>query len=323
MMRRSQFIRSVPGLALGGSMGRAVHAASSTGPLSVLVPASAGGGWDTTARAIGRALLDSGGATALHYEHKGGAAGTIGLAQFVHTRRADPTALLMIGSVMLGGIITGKPPVSLSQATPLARLATEFNVFVLPANSPYKSMADLLAQLQKDPASVKWGGGSRGSTEHIAAALLARSVGVDPGRLQFLPFRGGGEATAALLGGNVTVGGSGYSEFAESIQNGRMRAIAVTSPQRLPGMEAPTLKELGLPVAIGNWRGLFGAPGITPIQRQDLIDRIVSATRHRSWQDMLDKRAWIPALLTGDAFGQFVDEEFNSLRLTLIKAGLL
>lgn len=323
MMRRSQFIRSVPGLALGGSMGRAVHAASSTGPLRVLVPASAGGGWDTTARAIGRALLDSGGATALHYEHKGGAAGTIGLAQFVHTRRADPTALLMIGSVMLGGIITGKPPVSLSQATPLARLATEFNVFVLPANSPYKSMADLLAQLQKDPASVKWGGGSRGSTEHIAAALLARSVGVDPGRLQFLPFRGGGEATAALLGGNVTVGGSGYSEFAESIQNGRMRAIAVTSPQRLPGMEAPTLKELGLPVAIGNWRGLFGAPGITPIQRQDLIDRIVSATRHRSWQDMLDKRAWIPALLTGDAFGQFVDEEFNSLRLTLIKAGLL
>lgn len=323
MMRRRQFILSLPGLALGGSMGGAVHAASSTGPLRVLVPASAGGGWDTTARAIGRALLDSGGATALQYEHKGGAAGTIGLAQFVHTRRADPTALLMMGSVMLGGIITGKPPVSLSQATPLARLATEFNVFVLPAHSPYKSMGDLLAQLQKDPASVKWGGGSRGSTEHIAAALLARSVGVDPGRLQFLPFRGGGEATAALLGGNVTVGGSGYSEFAESIRNGRMRAIAVTSSQRLPGLDAPTLKELGLPVEIGNWRGLFGAPGITPAQRQDLIERIVGATRHRSWQDMLDKHAWTPALLTGDAFGQFVDEEFNSLRLTLIKAGLL
>lgn len=323
MMRRSQFIRSLPGLALGGSMGGAAHGAPSAGPLRVLVPANAGGGWDTTARAFGRALLDSGGASAVHFDNKGGAAGTIGLAQFVHTRRADPTALLMMGSVMLGGIITGKPPVSLSQATPLARLATEFNVFVLPANSPYKSMADLLAQLQKDPASVKWGGGSRGSTEHIAAALVARAVGVDPTRLQFLPFRGGGEATAALLGGNVTVGGSGYSEFAESIQNGRMRAIAVTSPQRLPGLEAPTLKELGLPVEIGNWRGLFGAPGITPTQRQDLIDRIVAAARHRSWQDMLDKHRWTPALLTGDAFSQFVDEEFNSLRLTLIKSGLL
>lgn len=323
MMRRSHFIRSLPGLALGGSMGGGAHAASPAGSLRILVPANPGGGWDTTARAFGRALVDSGAASAVQFDNKGGAAGAIGLAQFIHTRQADPRALLMMGSVMLGGIITTQPPVSLSQATPLARLATEFNVFVLPANSPFKSMTELLAQLQKDPASVKWGGGSRGSTEHIAAALLARAVGVDPNRLQFLPFRGGGEATAALLGGNVTVGGSGYSEFAESIQNGRMRAIAVTAPQRLPGLDVPTLKELGLPVELGNWRGLYGAPGITPAQRQDLIERIVAATRHRSWQDLLDKHGWTPALLTGDAFGQFVDEEFSSLRLTLIKAGLL
>lgn len=321
MMRRSHFIRSLPGLALGGSV--AAGAAQAVGSLRILVPANPGGGWDTTARAIGRALLDSGGASSVQYDNKGGAAGTIGLAQFIHTRRADPTALLMMGSVMLGGIITTKPPVSLSQATPLARLATEYNVFVLPANSPFKSMKELLAQLQKDPASVKWGGGSRGSTEHIAAALLARAVGVDPNRLQFLPFRGGGEATAAVLGGNLTVGGSGYSEFAESIQSGRMRAIAVTSPQRLKGLEVPTLKELGLPVEIGNWRGLYGPPGITPEQRQGLIDQIVTATRHRSWQEMLDKHRWTPALLTGDAFSQFVDEQFSSLRLTLIKSGLL
>lgn len=321
MMRRSQFIRSLPGLALGGSM--ADVAAQAPGGLRMLVPANPGGGWDTTARSFGKALIDSGGATSVHYDNKGGAAGAIGLAQFIHTRKADPRALLMMGSVMLGGIITTKPPVSLSQATPLARLATEYNVFVLPANSPFKSMTELLAQLQKDPASVKWGGGSRGSTEHIAAALIARAVGVDPNRLQFLPFRGGGEATAAVLGGNVTVGGSGYSEFAESIQSGRMRAIAVTSPQRLKGLEVPTLKELGLPIEIGNWRGLYGAPDISPAQRQSLIDLVVAAARHRSWQDMLDKHAWTPALLTGDAFSQFVDEEFSSLRLTLIKAGLL
>jgi len=321
MMRRSHFIRSLPGLALGGSV--AADAAQAVGSLRILVPANPGGGWDTTARAFGKALLDSGAASSVHYDNKGGAAGAIGLAQFINSRKGDPQALLMMGSVMLGGIITAKPPVSLSQATPLARLATEYNVFVLPANSPFKSMNELLAQLQRDPASVKWGGGSRGSTEHIATALLARAVGVDPNRLQFLPFRGGGEATAAVLGGNVTVGGSGYSEFAESIQSGRMRAIAVTAPQRLKGLEVPTLKELGLPVEIGNWRGLYGAPGITPDQRQGLIDQIVTATRHRSWQEMLDKHRWTPALLTGDAFSQFVDEEFSSLRLTLIKSGLL
>jgi putative tricarboxylic transport membrane protein len=133
--------------------------------------------------------------------------------------------MMVMGAVMLGGIITGKPPVTLTQCTPLARLTSEYNVFVLPANSPLKTMADVVAQLKKDPGSVKWGGGSRGSTEHIAAAMIAREVGVDPAKINYVAFRGGGEATAAILGGNVTVGGSGYSEFAEYITSGKMRAI--------------------------------------------------------------------------------------------------
>jgi putative tricarboxylic transport membrane protein len=153
------------------------------------------------------------GAARVTYDNKGGAAGAIGLAQFVNASKGDPNALMVMGAVMLGGIITGKPPVNLTQATPMARLTSEYNVFVLPANSPFKTMADVVAQLKKDPGSVKWGGGSRGSTEHIAAAMIAREVGVDPAKINYVAFRGGGEATAAILGGNVTVGGSGYSEF--------------------------------------------------------------------------------------------------------------
>jgi putative tricarboxylic transport membrane protein len=137
-------------------------------------------------------------------------------------------------------------------------------VFVLPANSPLKTMKDVVDQLKKDPGSVKWGGGSRGSTEHIAAAMIAQKVGVDPSKINYVAFRGGGEATAAILGGNVTVGGSGYSEFAEYIAAGKMKAIAVTSAQRLPGINVPTLKEQGIDVEIGNWRGVYGAPGISP-----------------------------------------------------------
>jgi len=152
---------------------------------------------------------------------------------------------------MLGGLITGKPPVSLSQATPIARLTSEYNVFVLPAASPLKTMKDVVEQLKKDPGSVKWGGGSRGSTEHIAAAMIAREVGVDPAKINYVAFRGGGEATAAILGGNVTVGGSGYSEFAEYIKAGKMRALAVTSDKRLQGVAVPTLKEQGINVVIG------------------------------------------------------------------------
>jgi putative tricarboxylic transport membrane protein len=194
--------------------------------IKMMIPANPGGGWDTTGRALGKALQDAGWPLRrVTYDNKGGAAGAIGLAQFVNASKGDPNALMVMGAVMLGGIITGKPPVNLSQATPLARLTSEYNVFVLPANSPFKTMKDVVEQLKKDPGSVKWGGGSRGSTEHIAAAMIAREVGVDPAKINYVAFRGGGEATAAILGGNVTIGGSGYSEFAEYIAAGKMRPL--------------------------------------------------------------------------------------------------
>jgi putative tricarboxylic transport membrane protein len=224
---------------------------------------------------------------------------------------------------MLGGIITGKPPVSLSQATPLARLTSEYNVFVLPADSPLKTMKDVVDQMKKDPGSVKWGGGSRGATEHIAAAMIAREVGVDAAKINYVPFRGGGEATAAILGGNVTVGGSGYSEFQQYIESGKMRAIAVTSATRLKGLNIPTLKEQGINVEIGNWRGVYGAPGITPDQRKALGEMVVKATKSKAWEEALGKNGWTPALMVGAEFEDFVDREFASLRATMVKAGMI
>jgi len=231
--------------------------------------------------------------------------------------------MMVMGAVMLGGIITGKPPVSLSQATPIARLTTEYNVFVLPASSPLKSMADVVAQMKKDPATVKWGGGSRGSTEHIAAAMIAREVGVDAAKINYVPFRGGGEAVAAILGGNVTVGGSGYSEFAQYIESGKMRAIAMTSATRLKGINVPTLREQGINVEIGNWRGVYGAPGITPEQRKALTDLVQKAIGSKSWAEALEKNNWTPAVMVGKEFEDFVDREFASLRATMVKAGMI
>ncbi len=230
---------------------------------------------------------------------------------------------MVMGAVMLGGIITGKPPVQLSQATPIARLSSGYNVFVLPADSKFKTMKDVVEQLKKDPGSVKWGGGSRGSTEHIAAAMLAREVGVDPAKINYVAFRGGGEATAAILGGNVTVGGSGLSEFSEYIKTGKMRAIAMTSESRLKGIDIPTMKELGYNVVLGNWHGVFGAAGITPEQRKALTELVVAATKHKSWTEALERNAWTPALLTGPAFDTFVDDEFASLRAIMHKSGMV
>ncbi|MBP6901911.1 MAG: tripartite tricarboxylate transporter substrate binding protein [Burkholderiaceae bacterium] len=323
-MRRDHFLKTLTALGTLAATGGLPLAARAAGAnVKMMIPANPGGGWDTTGRALGKALQDAGVAASVSYDNKGGAAGAIGLAQFVNAAKGDPNALMVMGAVMLGGIITGKPPVNLSQATPIARLTSEYNVFVLPSNSPYKSMKDVVEQLKKDPGSIKWGGGSRGATEHIAAAMLARVVGVDATKINYVPFRGGGEAVAAILGGNVTIGGSGYSEFQQYIEAGKMKAIAVTSAQRLKGLDIPTMKELGYDVEIGNWRGVYAAPGITPEQRKALTEMVVKATKSKAWAEAMEKNGWTPALMSGKEFEDFVDREFAGLRATMVKAGMV
>ena len=319
-MRRDQFIKSVLALAAGSSFALPSLAAAN---IKMMIPANPGGGWDTTGRALGKALQDAGVASSVTYENKGGAAGIIGLAQYANATKGDGNSLMVMGAVMLGGIITGKPPVSLDKVTPIARLTSEYNVFVVPANSPLKTMKDVVEQMKKDPGSVKWGGGSRGSTEHIAAAMLAREVGVDAAKINYVPFRGGGEAVAAILGGNVTVGGSGYSEFQQYIETGKMRAIAVTSPKRLKGINIPTMIEQGYNIDIGNWRGVYAPAGLTAAQRKELTDIVFKATKSKSWAESLEKNNWTPAWMANPEFDDFVDREFASLRATMVKSGMI
>ena len=319
-MRRDQFIKSVLALAAGSSLSLPSLAAAN---IKMMIPANPGGGWDTTGRALGKALQDAGVASSVTYENKGGAAGIIGLAQYANATKGDGNSLMVMGAVMLGGIITGKPPVSLDKVTPIARLTSEYNVFVVPANSPLKTMKDVVEQLKKDPGSVKWGGGSRGSTEHIAAAMLAREVGVDAAKINYVPFRGGGEAVAAILGGNVTVGGSGYSEFQQYIETGKMRPIAVTSGKRLKGINIPTMIEQGYNIEIGNWRGVYAPAGLTAAQRKGLTDMVLKATKSKSWAESLEKNNWTPAWMPNPEFDDFVDREFASLRATMVKSGMI
>ncbi|WP_338416344.1 tripartite tricarboxylate transporter substrate-binding protein [uncultured Sphaerotilus sp.] len=319
-MRRDTFLKSLAAMAAAGVL----PAQAADVNLKMMIPANPGGGWDGTGRALGKAMQDAGAVNTVQYENKGGAAGAIGLAQFVNGSKGDANTLMVMGAVMIGGIITGKPPVSLTAATPVARLTSEYNVFVVPAESPFKTMKDVVDAVKKDPGSVKWGGGSRGSTEHIAAAMLAREIGVDATRINYVPFRGGGEAIAAILGGNVSVGGSGYSEFQQYIDSGKMRPIGVTSPTRLKlAPTVPTMKEQGYNVEIGNWRGVYGAPGITPAQRKALTDLLQKTVKSKGWMEAMEKNGWTDAWLAGPAFDEFVDREFAALRATMVKAGMI
>ena len=183
---------------------------------------------------------------------------------------------------------------------------------------------------EPQPEAARIGGrkGRRGvlwqfARKHRGLGLAVKQVVADPLALQRRADDGGGEATAAILGNNVTVGGSGYSEFQQYIESGKMRAIAVTSPARLKGISVPTMKEQGFNVEIGNWRGVYGAPGITPEQRKALIDMVVKATKSKAWAESLEKNSWTPAVQTGKEFEDFVDREFASLRATMVKAGMI
>lgn len=285
-----------------------------------MIGANPGGGWDQAGRTLGAAMVSAGVAKSASYDNRGGAGGTIGLTQFVNTDKGNPNALLVTGAVMVGAIETNKPPVTLKNATPIARLFTDTMVITVPASSPIKSIKDLTAQLKANPGSVSWGGGSKGSIDHILAGLIAKDIGVDPKRINYVPFQGGGEASASVLGGHVTAGVAGVSEFLPFIKSGKMRALAVTSKDRVA--DIPTLKEQGINVEIYNWRGVYGAPGITPEQRKALTDAVVKATESPAWKQALAKNDWTPFLLTGDEFGKFVDAESARLGTMLRELGV-
>jgi putative tricarboxylic transport membrane protein len=301
----------------------AMPAAQAADNFKIMIGANPGGGFDQTGRGLGKALQEAGVASAVTYENKGGAGGTIALAQFVNASKGDPNAMIVTGAVMVGAIVQNNPPITLSSATPIARVLAEYNVFVVPTNSPIKSMKDVVEQMKKDPGSVKWGGGSKGSIDHISVAMIARATGADVAKINYVPFKGGGEVTAAVLGGHITVGTSGYAELEEFIRTGKMRAIGYTAPSRQKGVEVPTLKEQGIDVEIGNWRGVYGAPGITPEQRKALIDAVVKATRTKGWAETLQNNRWSQSLLTGDEFAKFVDEEHARLRALMSKLGMI
>jgi len=319
-MKRREFAFAVSALSVAQAFGLPLASAQAVGTLKMLIPANPGGGWDQTGRNLAAAMQAGKLVGSVQFENKGGAAGTIGLAQFVNSAKGDPNAVMIAGMVMVGGIILNKSPVDLSMVTPIARLTSEYEVVVVPASSPHKTMADLIKAYKANEGAVSWGGGSAGGTDHILGGLIARAVGANPSKLNYVAFKGGGEATAAIVGGHVTAGISGLGEFAEQIKGGRMRALAVSAPEREDGI--PTLKEQGIDVVLGNWRGIFGAPGISTAQRDALVDLVKKATETPSWKETLGKLGWTPWFLGGDAYKAFIEEDIKRIGAIIESLGL-
>jgi putative tricarboxylic transport membrane protein len=291
--------------------------------LKVLVPAHPGGGWDQTGRGLASAAQKHNIIKQVQIENKGGAAGTIALAQFITSQKGDANVLMVGGSVMVGGILLNKTPVSMKQLTPIARLTGEYDVVVVPANSPIKSFEELMVKFKADPGSVSWAGGSAGGTDHIIVGMIARDQGVDVKKINYIPFAGGGEAVASVVGGHVTVGLSGYSEFAGQIEAGKLRPLAVTSAKRLKGRDIPTLTEQGVDVELANWRAVFGAPGLSEAQSRELMKMVDQTVSTAAWQDLLAKNGWTDAYLSGDAFKAYLENDISDTEKILTGLGLI
>ena len=315
-------VAAIANLALAG-FAAAPAVAQQPLELKIMAPAAPGGGWDQTARSMQQALVASGAARSVQVNNVGGAGGTVGLAQFVNGAKGDPNQLMVNGLVMVGAILNNRAPVSLDQTTPIARLTGEPLVIAVPANSPIKTAKDLADQVKADPAKVRWAGGSAGGVDHIAAALFVQTVGADPTKANYIPFSGGGEALAALLGGRVTAGLSGYGEFEGQIKAGKLRAVAVTSANRIEGVDVPTLKEQGVDFEIENWRAVVAPPGITPEQRQALIGALDTMAKSPAWAEILKARGWSNAYLAGDEFGSFLKAESARVADVLKSVGLV
>jgi putative tricarboxylic transport membrane protein len=277
------------------------------GELKLIAPAAPGGGWDQTARSMQSALVASGAAKNVQVTNIPGAGGTVGLAQFVNSK--DPNTMMVNGFVMVGAILLNKSPVSLDQVTPIAKLTEETVVVVVNADSPIKSAKDLAAAIKADVSKVTFAGGSAGSVDHILAAQIVKAAGADPAKVNYIPFSGGGESIAAVLGGKVTAGISGYAEYEGQIKAGKMRALGISSEKKMASIPVPTLKEQGLDAVITNWRSVVAAPGISADDKKKLAAAVDKMVKSDAWKEVLKQKGWDDAYMSGDDFAKFLKTE--------------
>jgi len=279
--------------------------------VEIMVPAAAGGGWDSTGRAMQDTLQSENiveeSVEVFNVEGGGGATGLSEL----QGEEGDPHQLMMTGLVMIGALKSASSPVSLEDTTPIATLTAEAEAFVVPADSQFQTIKDVVEAYQQDPKSVTFGGGSAGGSDQLVVAELMRAAGADPAAMKYVGYSGGGEATAGILSGDVEVGVSGYSEFEEQIEGGEMRLLALSTADtfEVGGEPAPTLQDAGYDVDFSNWRAVVAAPGLSDAQAQAVTDMVSQMHDTQTWKQHLQKNNWTDFFKTGAEAEQFFESE--------------
>jgi putative tricarboxylic transport membrane protein len=294
--------------------------------VQVIVPADPGGGWDQTGRSLAQVLTSEGIVDSAPVTNIPGAGGTVGLASLA--TESDPNTLMLTGFVMVGAVETNASANRIEDMTPIARLTDEAEVIVVPAESKYQTLSDLVDDIIENGQDVSITGGSAGGVDHILAGLLLGAAGQSKeditAELNYIPNAGGGEAVSLILGNNVSAGISGVSEFAEHIEAGTMRALAVSSEQPVELLpDVPTIQDEGYDVTLTNWRGVIAPGSIDDAQRAGLIDVVTQMHDSGAWADVLETKGWSDAFLAGDDFDSFLEQNISDIKKTLGNIGLI
>lgn len=289
--------------------------------LEIIAPAGPGGGYDQLARATQQVLESEDLASDVQVLNVPGAGGTIGLAQFV-TGGGRGTKAMVTGLGMIGAIKVNNSPIGLDQVTPLARMTGEYQPLVVAADSPIQSLDDLAEMYKADPGSVSWGGFALGSPDHLVSAMTVKAMGGDVSEMNYIVAGAGGEMLSQVVGGHITVATGGLNEFADLISTGRLRALAISSPERLPGVDIPTFKEQGYEVELVNWRGLMAQSSADEDDVQALDEAITAMVATEAWQTIAAERGWVDMHLNAADFAGFLESEQPNIEAILADLGL-
>lgn len=295
--------------------------------LAMWIPNSPGGGYDQTGRAaVGVMERDDVIDGSFEVTNIIGGGGSVAMSRLMNAE-GDENIMMTVGLGVVGATYSLGLEQRPQHATPLAQLIEDQEGVLVPADSPYQTIDDLLAAWKKDPDGIVIGGGSSpGGPDHLFPMQLAGAVGIDPKDVRYVVYDGGGPLTSALLGNKIDVGFSGVGEFEGQIAAGELRVLAVSGKERLTGKsvkDVPTLKESGVDLVFTNWRGVLAPPGISEERRDELIGLLTEMHDSPEWQQVLEENGWIDAFRTGDEFTTFLEEQDERVATTLEELGLL
>jgi len=290
-----------------------------------LIPGGAGGGWDGTARGVGKALRDAGLIEQASYENMSGGGGGKALNHLISTAKRQQGTLLVNSTPIIIRSLTGVFPQSFRDLTPIASVIADYAALVVPKDSKYQTLDELIADFKKDPRSVKVAGGSvKGGMDHLVPAMIIQAAGGDPLKLVYIPYDAGGKAMAGLLSGDTQVLSTGFGEAIGLANQGEVRILAITSPERLSqAPNIPTVKESGYDMTFANWRGFFGAPGLPEAKAQAYRDVLKAMYATPEWENIRTKRGWQNLYQPGPEFVTFLEKMEKDLGGMMRKLGFI